>query len=106
MVIIRSRLGIMPILHILRCIKEDIVKKRQFKLMATGCLIIASLWVTPTLADMFYYRDAQGQLHLTNVWSRIPSAYRDQAARHRRPEQGGPTQTTGKLIKVPSTPSS
>lgn len=73
--------------------------KQRLGLIVAGVLITTSIWVTPALADMFYYRDAQGQLHLTNVWSRIPPAYRNQAARNRRPEQGGPTQVTGKVSK-------
>ena len=79
------------------------MQRRRLNLIAAGLFTAASIWITPALADMFYYRDAQGQLHLTNVWSRIPSTYRDQAARNRRPEQGGPTSTVDKATKVPST---
>jgi len=82
------------------------VQKRRLSLIAAGFLITASIWVTPALADMFYYRDARGQLHLTNVWSRIPPAYHSQATQHQRPEQGGPTEAAGKSAKIPSTPSS
>lgn len=78
------------------------MQKRQFGFTVAGFLIIASIWVTPALADMFYYRDANGQLHLTNVWSRIPEAYRDQASRNRRPEQGGPTQEIESPTPMPS----
>ncbi len=82
------------------------MQKRRFGFTAAGFLMIASIWATPALADMFYYRDAQGQLHLTNVWSRIPETYRDQATRNRRPEQGGPTQATAPSTQMPSTPPS
>ena len=68
------------------------MQKQRLICIAIGFFSMALLWITPALADMFYYRDAQGQLHLTNVRSRIPSAYRSQADRHRRPEQGGPKQ--------------
>ncbi len=81
------------------------MQKPQLRLIAAGLLITASIWSTPTLADMFYYRNAQGQLHLTNMWSRIPSPYRSQAARNRRPELGGPAQTAGKSTKMPPTSS-
>lgn len=80
------------------------MQKRPFIFIAAGFFIMASIWVSPALADMFYYRDARGQLHLTNVWSRIPSAYRSQATRHRRPEQGGPTQAAGESAKMSPTP--
>ncbi|ETW97047.1 hypothetical protein [Candidatus Entotheonella palauensis] len=81
------------------------MQKRRLGLIAAGVLITASIWVAPALADMFYYRDAQGQLHLTNVWTRIPPAYRSQAARNRRPEQGGPAQVAGKMAKLVPAPS-
>lgn len=81
------------------------MQKRRFGFIAIGFFVTASIWVFPALADMFYYRDAQGQLHLTNMWSRIPPTYRSQAARNRRPEQGGPTPDVGKLAETPPMPS-
>lgn len=82
------------------------MQQQPLRLIVAGFFMTATIWVTPAVADMFHYRDARGQLHLTNVWSRIPAAYRDQAARNRRPEQGGPTATAGKSTKIPPTPSS
>ncbi len=79
------------------------MQKRRFGFTAAGLFVVASMWATPTLADMFYYRDTQGQLHLTNVWSRIPETHRDQASRNRRPEQGGHTQDMV-ATQMPSTP--
>ena len=68
------------------------MQKQRLTFIVGGFFIIASIWISPALADMFYYRDVQGQLHLTNVKSRIPADYRSQADRNRRREQGGPTQ--------------
>lgn len=81
------------------------MQKQRLGFITAAILITASIWAAPALADMFYYRDAQGQLHLTNVWSRIPPAYRSQAARNRRPEQGGPTQAANETAKLPPAPS-
>ena len=78
--------------HLRARTQEDIVQKQRLTVIIGGCLAIASLWLSPALADVYHYRDAQGQLHLTNVRARIPSAYRNQADRNRRPELGGPTQ--------------
>lgn len=78
---------------------------RRLGFFAAGLFLTASIWVTPTLADMFYYRDAQGKLHLTNVRSRIPPAYRNQADRNRRPEKGGPKQMADKIGKRSTAPS-
>jgi hypothetical protein len=69
---------------------------------------IIALWVAaiafgfclPALADFFYYRDADGHLHLTNVWERIPTAYRTQADRNRRAE-GDPAPETAQPVGVP-----
>ena len=77
------------------------MQKRQLGFIAAGLVMTATIWASPGLADMFYYRDAKGQLHLTNVWSRIPQAYRSQAARNRRPEKGGPTLKADKPTKMP-----
>ncbi len=79
------------------------MQQRRSGIIVFGLFMMVSIWVTPALADMFYYRDAQGQLHLTNVWSRIPPAYRSQAAQNRRPEQGGPTQAATKPTEMPPT---
>ncbi len=80
------------------------MQSKRVGFIVAGFLTIASIYVTPALADMFYYRDARGQLHLTNVWSRIPKAYRDQATRNRRPEQGGPTRVTAPSVPMPTAP--
>jgi hypothetical protein len=55
--------------------------------------VIAVSFCLPAMADFFYYRDADGHLHLTNVWERIPSAYRAQADRNRRAD-GKPSPKT------------
>ena len=82
------------------------MQKRRLISIAAGFFTMASIGLSPALADMFYYRDSQGQLHLTNVRSRIPSAYRSQADRNRRPEQGGPKQAVDKTVeKQPISPS-
>ena len=54
--------------------------------LALGIALLIVWIAAPAMADFFYYRDSQGKLHLTNVWSRIPPAYRAQADRNRRPD--------------------
>ena len=62
--------------------------------------VIAVSFCLPAMADFFYYRDADGHLHLTNVWERIPSASRAQADRHRRAD-GDPSPATAQPTVVP-----
>lgn len=72
--------------------------------IALWAAVIAVSFCLPAMADFFYYRDADGHLHLTNVWERIPTAYRDQADRHRRAE-GGPGPKTAPPTVAPRPPS-
>ena len=83
--------------------QEDIVPKQRLTFIIGGCFAIASIWLSPALADLYHYRDAQGQLHLTNVKARIPASYRKQADRNRRPELGGPTQVMDAPTRQQST---
>jgi hypothetical protein len=51
--------------------------------IALWTAVIAVSFCLPAMADFFYYRDADGPLHLINVWERIPPADRTQADHNR-----------------------
>lgn len=68
--------------------------------LALGLTLFIMCRASPVIADFFYYRDAQGQLHLTNVRSRIPSAYLSQADCSRRPN-GTPSLATEQQTVAP-----
>lgn len=72
--------------------------------IALWAAVIAVSFCLPAMADFFYYRDADGHLHLTNVWERIPPAYRAQADRNRRAD-GNPAPKTAQPTGVPQPPS-
>jgi hypothetical protein len=72
----------------------------RVSIIALWAVVIAVSFCLPALADFFYYRDADGHLHITNVWERIPSGYRAQAARSRRAE-GSPAPKTAQPTVVP-----
>jgi len=70
--------------------------------IALCAAVISVSFCLPAMADFFYYRDADGHLNLTNVWERIPPAYRDQANRNRRAEGGpGPKTAQPKVTPQP-----
>ncbi len=58
----------------------------RLSLIGLWLAVLAISIAAPALADMCYYRDARGQLHLTNVRARIAPAYRARADRNRRLE--------------------
>ena len=47
---------------------------------------IAIGFAASSMADMYYYRDGKGQLHLTNVLSTVPSAYRSKVIKAQEPQ--------------------
>jgi len=76
----------------------------RITIIALWAAVIAIGFCLPAIADFFYYRDADGHLHLTNVWERIPPAYRAQADRNRRVD-GNPSPKTAQPTVAPQPPS-
>jgi hypothetical protein len=67
----------------------------RFRVAITALWVVgmAVILAVPVTADMYYYRDDKGQLHLTNVFSKIPLAYRSRVVEASKP-RGRPVSST------------
>lgn len=62
--------------------------------LVVGLITFLCSFVSVALADLYGYRDAQGQHHFTNDASTIPAVYRQQAMAERRKAAGPLTLAT------------
>lgn len=73
---------------------------RAASLAFGAALIIMIVSASAIAADMYYYRDVNGKLHLTNVRDRIPARYRATATKAATP-QGRSIDYTPAPVKPP-----